>query len=289
MSQTQQITACAFLYNSKGQVFTAKRAATKTFLPNHFELPGGHTEFGESLEESLIRELKEEFEIDVIVEEPFYTFTYLSEQNSIHTVEVVFFARLKNPEQKITLHPEDHSKYVWFGPNQIDHYFAKDDEEKKAGEQGFALLSQKAKAGLDYIGVSVGALIFNDKNQILLTKRSQQAKNERGCWEAPGGAVHFGETLEAAIRREMKEELGVEIEILKQHPAKDHLLPKEKQHWVPSVFEAKIKSGQTPRILEPDKCDDIAWFDLNKLPSPLSIITKMDLAYYLYRGKALVS
>ena len=137
------------------------------------------------------------------------------------------------------------------------------------------------KPGLDYIGVSVGALIFNDKNQVLLTKRSQQAKNERGCWEAPGGVVNFGETLEAAIRREMKEELGVEIEILKQHPAKNHLLPEEKQHWDASLFEAKHKSGEKPKILELEKCDAISWFDLDKLPSPLSIITKQDIAYHL--------
>ena len=42
------------------------------------------------------------------------------------------------------------------------------------------------KNGIDYIGVSVGAMIVNDGGEILLAKRSQNAKNERGCWEVPG-------------------------------------------------------------------------------------------------------
>ncbi|MFH0864125.1 MAG: NUDIX domain-containing protein [Candidatus Gottesmanbacteria bacterium] len=133
------------------------------------------------------------------------------------------------------------------------------------------------KKGIDYIGVSVGALIFNKKGEIFLTKRSKNTKNEHGCWEAPGGGVEFGETLQDAIKREIKEEYGVDIILLKQLPAQNHLLPKESQHWVPTSFIAKIKNGQTPKIMEPEKCDNLGWFPLNKLPRPLSVITKLDL------------
>ncbi len=136
------------------------------------------------------------------------------------------------------------------------------------------------KAGIDYIGVSVGALIFNDEGKILLCKRSQNAKNERGCWEAPGGAVEFGETLEHAIIREMKEELGVELELIKQMPAANHIIPDEHQHWIPSAFISRIKENKNPKIMEPDKCDEIGWFALDNLPQPLSIITKIDIARY---------
>lgn len=133
------------------------------------------------------------------------------------------------------------------------------------------------KRGIDYIGVSVGALIINDKREVFLTKRSQQATNERGCWEAPGGAVHFGETSEGAVKREILEEYGIEIEIIEQFPAADHLIPKEKQHWVATTFLAKVKKGQIPKIMEPDKCDAIGWFSLKELPKPLSLITQHDL------------
>ncbi len=136
------------------------------------------------------------------------------------------------------------------------------------------------KIGIDYIGVSVGAMIFNEQGQLFLSKRSQNCKNERGCWEVPGGSVEFGEKLIDAIQREMKEEYGVEIEILKQFPATDHIILNENQHWVPTTFLAKILSNRPPKIMEHDKCDAIGFFPLNNLPSPLSIITKLDLDYY---------
>ncbi|HXS15101.1 MAG TPA: NUDIX domain-containing protein [Candidatus Saccharimonadales bacterium] len=136
------------------------------------------------------------------------------------------------------------------------------------------------KAGIDYIGVSVGAFIINDEGDVLLVKRSQNAKNEKGKWEAPGGAVEFGEKLEDAIRREMKEELGIEIEILTQWVAKDHLLADENQHWVPTTFLVKIKGEQKPQIMEPHKHDAMGWFALNNFPSPLSVITQIDKKGY---------
>lgn len=134
--------------------------------------------------------------------------------------------------------------------------------------------------GVDYIGVSVGAFIVNDKGEVLLLKRSNNAKNERGKWEAPGGAVEFGEKLENAIRREMREELGIEIDILKQWTAKDHIIPEENQHWVPTTFLVRVAKGHTPKIMEPKKFDSIGWFDIKNFPEPLSLITQMDLEEY---------
>lgn len=131
--------------------------------------------------------------------------------------------------------------------------------------------------GTDSIGVSVGALILNNQKQLLLTKRSQKAKNEKGCWEAPGGEVDFGEKLETAIKREIQEELGIEITILLQFPAENHLIPKEAQHWVATTFLCEVASNQKPVIKEPDKCEAFGWYSLDSLPRPLSLITQEDI------------
>ncbi len=132
------------------------------------------------------------------------------------------------------------------------------------------------KKGIDYIGVGVGAIIINDEGKVFLAKRGQKAKNERGTWEFPGGGVEFGEKLVDAIKREMREEFGVEIEVIKQIETLDHLIPEENQHWIAPTFIAKIIKGE-PDIMEEDKCEAIGWFDINNLPKPLSIITQISL------------
>ncbi len=76
METKQTITACAFLHND-GKVLIGKRADTKSFLPGKWELPGGHIEFGETIEKGLVRELKEEFNIDIALDKPYHEFTYV--------------------------------------------------------------------------------------------------------------------------------------------------------------------------------------------------------------------
>ncbi len=132
------------------------------------------------------------------------------------------------------------------------------------------------RAGKDFIGVSVGAVLFNEKGEVFLSKRGEKAKNEKGKWEFPGGAVHFNESLEEACKREFREEYGIEISLEKVLHVANHIISEEKQHWVATTFLAKLKSGQ-PKILEPLKCSEIGWFKLNALPQPLSIVTELDL------------
>lgn len=133
------------------------------------------------------------------------------------------------------------------------------------------------KAGINYIGVGVGAIILNSKKELFLTKRGKKARNEVGRWEFPGGAVHFGETQKNALKREIHEEFGIEIDVGELFDVNDHLIPDEKQHWVSAVFFAKIKKGK-PKIFEPDKCDSIGWFALKKISKlPLSIITRSEV------------
>lgn len=137
--RTQEITACMFLHR-KGRLFIVRRALNKKFLPGVYELPGGHVEFGETMEEGLVREIQEEFSIDIKVGEPFHVFTYTWNKNKKHAVEVVYFASMVNPSQKIKLNSTDHSESQWITKDEVSKYFKKGDEEGIAANKGFNLL-----------------------------------------------------------------------------------------------------------------------------------------------------
>lgn len=140
---------------------------------------------------------------------------------------------------------------------------------------------KKPVKGVDYIGVGVGAVIVNDDGKILLAKRGKKAQNERGKWEFPGGTVEFGDTMKDTILREIKEELGMEIELGDKLPSIDHLIPEEKQHWVTSAYIARTKAGK-PKIKEPEKCEEIGWFDFEQIENmidELSIASRQYIPY----------
>jgi mutator protein MutT len=136
------------------------------------------------------------------------------------------------------------------------------------------------KRGVDYIGVGVGAIIVDNENRLFLARRGPKAKNERGLWEFPGGAVEFGETMAQALQREIREEYAIEISVGKLVDVVDHILPKEHQHWISPTYICKIISGK-PNIQEPEKCTEIGWFQINQIPNELTKVTRINIEHYL--------
>ena len=139
---------------------------------------------------------------------------------------------------------------------------------------------KKKKAGKDHIGVGGGILILNKKGEALLMRRGKQATNEVGYWTQPGGTVEFGEKAVEGLKREIKEELDIKVNIWGYLPHVDHIIKKENQHWIAIIYLAHIKSG-TPKIMEPHKCDEIRWFSLKKLPKKLTKSTSEPIKNYL--------
>jgi 8-oxo-dGTP diphosphatase len=133
--------------------------------------------------------------------------------------------------------------------------------------------------GVDYIGVGVGAVILDDEGRLFLARRGPEARNERGLWEFPGGAVEYGETLEEALQREMAEEFGIRVRIGELLDVVNLVLADDEQHWISPTFLCQIASG-TPEIREPGKCVDIGWFLPSEMPEDLSRFTSRNLEDY---------
>jgi ADP-ribose pyrophosphatase YjhB (NUDIX family) len=95
----------------------------------------------------------------------------------------------------------------------------------------------------------VGAVIVNDppggQKQVLLIRRAQEPL--KGEWSLPGGAVELGETLEAAICREVLEETGLVVETVDIVQAFDRISRDDegrvRYHYVLIDFLCRIVGG----------------------------------------------
>jgi 8-oxo-dGTP diphosphatase len=65
-----------------------------------------------------------------------------------------------------------------------------------------------------FSGKTAAAIIEFPDNKILLIKRGTTVF--RGCWALPGGKVEAGETVEEAVIREVIEETGLVVEIVRK-------------------------------------------------------------------------
>lgn len=147
--QKQAITAVSVPYryqNGKPYICVFRRAETKAFLPGKWELIGGHIDYGESLEDGLRREVREEIGQSCEVEDVFAAFTYINEVKKTHSVELVYLVKLEDDDH-ITLNPEDHSEYVWVEKSDIDSIIVPvngaDDQELPVLYKAFEVLSKK--------------------------------------------------------------------------------------------------------------------------------------------------
>jgi 8-oxo-dGTP diphosphatase len=126
------------------------------------------------------------------------------------------------------------------------------------------------RRGIDHIGISASFVVHDGKGRILLQKRGPHARDEQGAWDVGGGAIEFGESIDEAVRREIKEELcttPLDIQFLTVYDAhREH--NGAKTHWVAiihavQVDPSKVKNG------EPHKIEKLEWFTSKNLPAPL--------------------
>lgn len=115
------------------------------------------------------------------------------------------------------------------------------------------------------VRVGVAAVILRE-GRILLGERI--GAHGANTWATPGGHLEFGESIEECAERETLEETGLSVSSFKKLAFTNDVFEKEGKHYVTLFVVASCPEGE-PQVVEPDKCKQWQWFELDKLPDPL--------------------
>jgi len=101
----------------------------------------------------------------------------------------------------------------------------------------------------------VGAIVSDGDGRIVVVRRGQAPS--RGLWSLPGGRVEAGETLAQAVRREVKEETGLDVDVQQVIGRID--IPHGTLVYDVTDFAATVVSGATSSLLAGDDAIDARW------------------------------
>lgn len=128
----------------------------------------------------------------------------------------------------------------------------------------------------DHPKIGVGGVLEEDGKVLLVLRKLPP---EAGCWSLPGGRVEFMERVEDALVRELKEELGIDVEVGTLLCVTNHIVAAENAHWVSPAYRVRRVSGEV-RNLEPEKHSAVEWVPLSHLPDNLTLTARSALVAY---------
>lgn len=107
--------------------------------------------------------------------------------------------------------------------------------------------------------VTAGALIFNHEGKVLLLKHRFRVGSS---WGVPGGFLEAGEQPEEAMRRELREEIGLEVEHVEIFTSRSFRKPRQ----VEILFRCRADAEVKPLTIEIERAE---WFSVHELPAGL--------------------
>jgi NAD+ diphosphatase len=118
----------------------------------------------------------------------------------------------------------------------------------------------------DNPAVTTYAFIADAEDRYLALRRAHPPCE--GAWDLPGGFVEAGEPPAGAIRREIAEETGLQVELLGVIGAYTSVYGETGRHTVDIGFLARIGKQHPADMLLSDEKSEAAWFPLDQFPDP---------------------
>lgn len=142
--------------------------------------------------------------------------------------------------------------------DQKELFYLVDENDRILG----SITREKAHSASKHIHRAVGIFVVNEKNEMLMQKRSKKKDMEEGKWSyAVGGHVTKGQTYKEAAQRELEEELGVKASV-KFITKALFKMKKETEYLV--LYKANVPNN-IHLLLDKDEVEQIKWIKINKL------------------------
>lgn len=133
--------------------------------------------------------------------------------------------------------------------------------------------------------VGVGAIIFRGE-QVLIVQRGREPAY--GKWSLPGGLVELGESLEDAVRREVREEVGLDISVKDMVAALDRVILDDagriEYHYILLDFICEASSAEPHPATDVMDCAFVSLDTLSQYPMTSGTVEVIRRAYERRRG-----
>lgn len=248
--------------------------------------PGGVQELGETIEQTIVREVREEVGLDVVPirllglrTSPRFDVTFPSGDQAQPFV-VIFECRVVGGTLQ-----SDGDEVLDIGWFDFDHlppltrnalatihalerfdgnaFF--DAPENHMATQNYVTYLRQFIGPHKAILPGAAGMIRDAQGHVLLQRR-----RDNGLWGFPGGLVDLGESATDAVIREFREEVGLDVEVKRligvyTSPAFDRVYPNgDKSQLFISFFDCRLVGGEL-RAQESEVLE-MGWFDLDRLP-----------------------
>lgn len=124
--------------------------------------------------------------------------------------------------------------------------------------------------GKSFVGVATPIFCHDGKGKFFMAKRSRNCRDEHGRWDIGSGGLKHGQTAEENAIREAKEEYDANVKKIEFLGYRDVFRTQDghQTHWLSLDFALLIHPASM-RNNEPNNFDEVGWFTMDNLPSPL--------------------
>ncbi|MDO8647857.1 MAG: NUDIX hydrolase [Candidatus Diapherotrites archaeon] len=240
----KKVNCASFIFVKGSKFLVEKRAMTKAVDPGALEIPGGHFEKGETAEQALLREVKEELNVVPTTYKPLCKLVYKhpKETQLCHYFVITkWTGEIKNQEAE---------SLQWLD-------FSETGKIDVAPDRNAVKIFIESKKHKDAILV----FIFNeDFSKVLMLDRVKKFGFD---WGFMVGKAEKGEKTHETANREVFEELG--LKGLKFNKIKVVEYKTDNQKWSHHYFLAQIQKSTRIKF-QKSEVHQIKWFSLDKLP-----------------------